>query len=204
MLPFLPALITGGMNLIGDMVSQTNARSAFKHRYQDTVNDQRAAGLNPALAYGQGGGNPQTADFGDIGSGAAQGQQAYANAKQASASTRLTTAQAKLLENQSEDLALTTAYRRAQANFAQQNEDTRGQIMRLKEGNLRNLSPDIIKRYRQGTQLQGLQLPQARAYAKYYAGPYGQKEPYMQSARDWADAAAKWAKGGNTTNIYRR
>jgi hypothetical protein len=67
-----PAVIGGAMSMIGGnkqnesqeaMMNQSNAFSAeqFATRYQTTVKDLNAAGLNPMLAYGQGGGSPPSA-----------------------------------------------------------------------------------------------------------------------------------------------
>ncbi|WNK13175.1 MAG: DNA pilot protein [Microvirus sp.] len=67
-----PSVIGGAMDMFGqkqtndtsrDMMNQSNAFSAnqFATRYQTTVKDLEAAGLNPMLAYGQGGGSPPSA-----------------------------------------------------------------------------------------------------------------------------------------------
>ena len=70
--PVLGSLVGGGLSMIGqnktnqtnmDLANQANAFSAdqFATRYQTTVKDLEAAGLNPMLAYGQGGGSPPSA-----------------------------------------------------------------------------------------------------------------------------------------------
>lgn len=67
-----PSLIGGVMDIFGanqtnqtsrDLASQANAFSAQQYatRYQTTVKDLEAAGLNPMLAYGQGAGSPPSA-----------------------------------------------------------------------------------------------------------------------------------------------
>lgn len=115
------AIIGGGVNLVGDLFNQSNARSAFQHRYQDTVKDMRKAGLNPALAYGQGGGNPQTAPIGDIGSeisgAVANSKQTKINREQADANIGYTRAQTSLLNAQAQDIATITRERARQAGI---------------------------------------------------------------------------------------
>ena len=65
----IAAGVGGGLSLIGGMMGndaraaqarEANAFSAqqFATRYQTTVKDMEAAGLNPMLAYSQGGGSP--------------------------------------------------------------------------------------------------------------------------------------------------
>lgn len=67
-----PAVIGGVMDMVGgkqtnqanrDLTNSANEFSAqqFATRYQTTVQDLTKAGLNPMLAYGQGGGSPPSA-----------------------------------------------------------------------------------------------------------------------------------------------
>ncbi|WNK14191.1 MAG: DNA pilot protein [Microvirus sp.] len=98
--PFAPLI-----DLAGGIVSANQARSAFKSRYQDTVADMKKAGLNPALAYGQGGGNPQTVPLPNLGESINKSAQAGASAKQSSANAELIKAQTDLLRAQAADLS---------------------------------------------------------------------------------------------------
>lgn len=83
---------------VSGLVNAFQARNAFKHRYQDTVKDMEAAGLNPALAYGQGGGNPQTNDIPDLGQAYNQSQATAANVRQTNLDTEIKRAQKSDLE----------------------------------------------------------------------------------------------------------
>ena len=102
-LDFLPLAGTA-IDAITGAASAKAQREAFKHRYQDTVADMRKAGLNPALAYGQGGGNPSTVPLPELGSTLVRGAQAAAGAKQALAQREQTVAQTNLLKAQTGDL----------------------------------------------------------------------------------------------------
>jgi len=184
------ALVGGGLNLVADIFSQHNARDAFKSRYQDTVADMRKAGLNPALAYGQGGGNPQTVPIGDIGS-------SVASAMQASAQTHLINSQAKLLDRQADDIALTTQYKRARADFQQQGEDSRQGILGETLQRMRELNPEYYAKYRAqaakastDAERARLGLPSARAYSNYYNSWAGKSEPYIKAGQGVLNSAA--------------
>ncbi|WNK12980.1 MAG: DNA pilot protein [Microvirus sp.] len=99
-------IIAPGLDAVSGVINAKQARDAFKSRYQDTVKDMKKAGLNPALAYGQGGGNPTTHDIPELGRSLTGAVGTAASAGQAKANMELTQAQTKLLNAQSADLAL--------------------------------------------------------------------------------------------------
>ena len=101
----LGSLVQGAFNWFGaeqqnrrqaDAAEAANTFSAqqFATRYQTTVNDMKAAGLNPMLAYSQGGGSPPSGVQANVpansGAAAVSGYQA----------SRINEAQADLLEAQ--------------------------------------------------------------------------------------------------------
>jgi len=105
LLPFLGGIAAGALDAFSGSTSAKMSRDAFRHRYQDTVQDMRKAGLNPALAYGQGGGGgAQNQTLPELGSSVARGVGAAANARQSAATADLTSAQSALLKLQSADL----------------------------------------------------------------------------------------------------
>jgi hypothetical protein len=113
---FAAPLIAAGGDLLGGFLGASSAKSRqedaqdfsadqFARRYQITTADMKAAGLNPMLAYSQGGGNAPTSSaasassFGSPGTAAIQAQLAQAQLSNAQASARKTNAEAAVIEN---------------------------------------------------------------------------------------------------------
>ena len=94
-----------GNMMAGDRQESANEFSAqqFATRYQTTVKDMQAAGLNPMLAYSQGGGNAPSsaiasANMPDIGASFVQSKVANAQEANLAANTRKTNAEANVTE----------------------------------------------------------------------------------------------------------
>lgn len=203
------AIIGGAASILGGLFSQSSARSAYRHRYQDTVKDMRAAGLNPALAYGQNpGGGAQTHDFGDVGTQAM-------SAAQAAAQARKTKAEAELLEGQKLELLqrarLMNEYinagienRRAGTDYTTAKTSLANYDIRQRKA---TINSDIDAALAANLQ-QTLQTPEARARAKYYQQT-GTASFYLNNALDVGKTVAqlRGAQGLNKpriTNIYPR
>lgn len=173
--PVTSTLITTGANIAGGLFSQSSARSAYQHRYQDTVKDLRKAGLNPALAYGQNpGGGAQTHNFGDVGSQATSALQAREQA-------RLTAAQADLLEAQTKDLQRRTFWEAERSIFDSRRSEYEADSAGTRRTVDAEVAPSRIQSARQAAELERLSLPEARALAKYY-DQTGSASPYLNSA----------------------
>lgn len=202
------AVINAGANLVGGLFSQSSARSAYQHRYQDTVQDMKKAGLNPALAYGQNpGGGAQTHDFGDIGSQAATAAQAAANAAKTHAETELLQGQKlELLQR----ARLMNAYINAGIETRKSTTDVNTARQGLYSYDLRQrkatIDSDIDAALAANIQ-QTLQTPEARARAKYYQQT-GPASFYLNNAIDVGKTVAqlRGAQGLNKprTPIYMR
>jgi hypothetical protein len=80
--------------------AQTFSAQQFASRYQTTVKDMEAAGLNPALAYQQGGGSPPSGAVSSPGSNFSQAAQASAQTENIKADTKNKAAQTNLIEGQ--------------------------------------------------------------------------------------------------------
>lgn len=175
MLPLVGAALAGGLNLLGDVFTQTTARSAYKSRYQDEVADLKAAGLNPALAYGANPGSPNTATYSGLGEATTSGYQAAQQAKEAAARTDLTQSQANLLKAQSADLVDQVKLRNYLINadvnlrgeqLSNLNVDTSAKTIARNRA-LATYDSDIARNKAQ-TKLTQLAIPQGAALAKWF------------------------------------
>lgn len=207
--PVSATLIGAGVNVLGGLFSQSSARGAYQHRYQDTVKDMEKAGLNPALAYGQNpGGGAQTHDFGDVGTQAVSAAQAAANA-------RKTKAEAELLEGQKLELLQRARLMNAYINAGIETRKSVTDVNTARHGLMSydlqqrkaTINSDIDAALAANLQ-QTLQTPEARARSKYYQ-QLGPGAFYLNNAVDLAKAGAQLygSRGLNkprTTNIYPR
>lgn len=197
------------LDALSGVASANQARSAFKTRYQDTVNDMRKAGLNPALAYGQGGGNPQTSDLPDVGSSLARAAQSTASAKQARAEAKKTEAETEVLKAQAENLKLQPGLineRIASETHAAGNLAAyRGWLTASERSRAfvgQGTVDAQIRRVLADSEAANLSLPEMRAFANYFKSPVGKASPYLRqgtsTAKDLAAALAAFglARGG--------
>lgn len=230
----IPAAISTIGNVIGGLIGkkgqeetnaanaqQVQAQMAFQERmrstqYQTAVDDMRKAGLNPALAYQQGGAGTPTgasatmqnsaASLGQgVSAGASSGVTTALAAAQTAANVKLTTAQA---EKASAEASLTRSEVGARglgpgtqtANYYQA-----AQIAKWKAETLNlnltekqfdnlvaqtaaqlNLTTTSAKEAEARTRLFQLNVPEAEAKANFFKGP-GKYSPYLNTARDVLD-----------------
>lgn len=111
-------LLSGWMNNSAALSRQHDAQDfsadQFAKRYQTTVKDLQAAGLNPMLAYSQGGGTPPSSaaasspGYPDLGSSYMQSKTNSAQVAQINAQTNLTNQQAKTEQEKQNQLRADT------------------------------------------------------------------------------------------------
>ena len=235
--PALAAGVTAGAGLVGGLLGNaSSAHEAHLNRrfqknmrataYQTAVEDMRKAGLNPALAYQQGGaGNVSgsTASQDDPIAPAVKGAQSgvemvqrQADTMRTVAETRKSVAEAQYLEAIAEErkrqfgvrgFMLDTAKHRGTmentffANAAQPRLDMLAKNLELQGKHIRGAEL--------ANQLAGLEIPEASASAAFYRSPGGKFMPAVNSALSVFERLKGMllptnVGGGRSTNSRRR
>ena len=204
-----------------DEMNAANAQQAqlnrdFQERmsntaYQRGTKDMMAAGLNPMLAYSQGGASSPggaQAQIGNVGAASAQGASAMAGAAQSHAAVEQTRALTEKVRSETMTNMANSAYLAAQTRNLQfqgtGNEEAvpgikaRSQMdlakMRAELGDNDNtntgFTADVNRRKREAqltgleTVLKGLAIPQARNISDFSQHPLGKAKPFIDQALD--------------------
>lgn len=138
------ALAGAGLSLADSFLSQDFQRQLqhgaqdfsaqqFANRYQTTVKDMKAAGLNPMLAYSQGGGSPPTVG---AGSGARSDMQGGAN------QTRLASAQEANIREDTKNKRVTNDQISADTDLKKSSAEMNHKIIGKIEQEIKNLQEE--------------------------------------------------------------
>jgi hypothetical protein len=153
-----------GQNKADERQESANAFSAqqFATRYQTTVKDMQAAGLNPMLAYSQGGGTPPSsaiasANMPDVGASLTQAKMATAQVANIEADTKNKVAQADLIAGQAAQAWATAGQANANVGLINQTvEKVKAEIDKIKGDTNFATQQDILKQTAWMLQQQGV------------------------------------------------
>lgn len=201
----LPA-IAGGIATIGGALigahgqSQTNAANAqeaqrtrdFQERmrstqYQTAVDDMRKAGLNPALAYQQGGAGNVSGASAQFQNPAAHSAESAASAVQAFQAMRRTAAEIEQITAQTDKTrqeAQLVGTQRLLANLASElgHRTFADAIERIKAESRNTVS--TAREAAASATIRQLGIPEAEAIAGFYRSALGKASPYINAAGD--------------------
>lgn len=195
-------------------IDLTREQMAFQERmsntsYQRAVKDMQAAGLNPMLAYSQGGASspagsaahvePKTPISSNSALQAAQTSQAVAQVMNTRAQTDLLVAQAQKTRSETYDASLNSAGRAAEVRALQHKAEEAGfdkltaeEKVRLVRWQLRDVQQTFsakeavqwwTEQAKQGnaeSAIKQLGLPEARALAEFWKSSAGDSSPYLK------------------------
>jgi len=142
---WIPAAVAAGLSFLGgerrnsaqaDQAQQANAFSAqqFATRYQTTMADMRAAGLNPMLAYMQGGGSPPSGQQATMFDTISPAVSAYYSSQLADANTNLSNSSAAQADAQQRLIDSTVEKTRQEViNLRTDNDRSKAVIETLRE-----------------------------------------------------------------------
>lgn len=211
----LPAIIGGGAAIAGALIgahgqSQTNAANAqeaqrnrdFQERmrstqYQTAVDDMRKAGLNPALAYQQGGAGNVSGSTAQFQNPAADAGGSAARAIQTFQDMRRTASEIDKIQAEAENVRTNTQLQNQQTLLANIEKLVRHRtagdaIFKIQQESKQSASS--AAEAAASAQIRQLAIPEAQAVAAFYRSIMGKASPYINSGKAVAGGISQLLK----------